>query len=405
MNSLINDIINTSYNQYVNNTQNIFNEQLDSLEYIDKINEQLNIDDIDSLIPKINEILDLEIKTSDLREKMLDYKYLCTNFYNKSKNFYDMCSKFKSFYESSTYIKYTFGTETLRKLIDSAKLSNNDTHKYLEIKANKINSVLWPGFVEKIQESIKLDHLSSDYELVPSKLIIYQNDCFSKYIETSEYDKCVGTVFYNFSGNYNGGIFIVKDDNNRNKYSSNTSISRCVAIYGNVFHEVTKVTDGTKISLIFDIKNKNIEIKQNPTKSILSFVKNLNVDSMIIIGMNHEYSRFQLNNLLLMSTDLLIYNSLITEYNVSLKRLVYHNCIYDDDTDNICGENTLCILSNTTDINEALLIFKVVDTKKSLYNDYDDHNLKLKYTKNLYMYCSFIITKKEHKDKDQHQDQ
>ncbi len=159
--------------------------------------------------------------------------------------------------KKATASKFGLGTQTVY---------DPNVRNSLEIMADELD----PKFIEKIKKNINIEKLANHCELIPHKLVIYQQGCFFKsHQDTIRNPRHIGTVSCILNSEFEGGNFVMRHNGNVESISCFTSVDEdnynddaerrknnyWIAIYGDVFHEVERVTSGIRVSLLFDIHN------------------------------------------------------------------------------------------------------------------------------------------------------
>jgi hypothetical protein len=351
---------------------------------------------------------------SDLESEIFkgDYKEIHVN-----DEIAKLCEDFDNDYYETGKVKKNYRLD-LNQLIAKAKPSNFGLGTKTKYDPNVRNSVevmasdLDPEFVSKIQENIKLKKLATHYELRPYKLAIYKEGAFFKqHKDTIRDPKHIGTVSCILDSYFSGGSFVMEhSDKTDTIYSGQNT---WVAIYGDVFHEVEKVTYGTRVSMLFDIylKEGNDTIEQLRSKinstqaeSLLQLVgsKFSKQCNTVVIGMFHEYSKAQLDAKDLKNTDKCIYEILKQHFKVDLQVLKYYESVYGDDT------NEKHILDFTGNLSKAYISFNdyiheegtgSIFTRGQPYTGNDGGD-----SENLYLWGGFVITRSGDEEKEEQSD-
>ncbi len=332
----------------------------------------------------------------------------------------DCCNKFENYFYENGTIDNSYEMPSLESLMSIATASkfglgtetlyDDKVRNSFEILADKLD----PVFVENISKNIVLNNLAPNYELKPYKLVIYKKGCFFKsHKDTIRDPKHIGTVSCILNSQYSGGEFCINHNDVRHSFDD-TNI--WIGLYGDVFHEVKEVYYGIRISLLFDIYLKDQDHDQKDQKEQKEqiredkLINNINekfntkhyhnssldtyfgmeslIDKVVII-LNHEYSKIQLNVNCLKQMDKTIYDILIKHFNVSIKHIMfyvegYHDEIYEQH-----------ILDKTGLLKNAYVSCNNIEYNNSIYK----HTAP--YTGNdgqeeegLYIHGCFVITKK-----------
>jgi hypothetical protein len=321
----------------------------------------------------------------------------------------DLCESFDNDYYETGTIKRNFKID-LNQLIEKAKPSNfglgtetkydPEVRNSLEIMACDLD----PKFIETIKENINLNILVTHYELLPYKLVIYRTGAFFKqHKDTIRDPKHIGTVSCILTDNFHGGVFVIQHGNETKSFHGydghSNDYHKWIAIYGDVFHEVTKVTSGTRVSLLFDIyikeENDTIEhlrskINSSRASELIDLVNSkFEKNGIVVIGMFHEYSKAQLKAKDLKNTDKCIYEILKQYFNINIEILKYSDARYGDEVYlrnllDTTGKLTDCYVSCNDSVYENKFFTKAIPYTG---NDGGD-------SENLYLWGGFVITKK-----------
>ncbi len=320
----------------------------------------------------------------------------------------------KNFYETGT-IKNNYHSLNINELINKAKpskfgqgtdtLYDPNVRSSLEIMASELD----PVFIEKIKANIVIKKLAPNCELRPYKLVIYQEGCFfTKHKDTIRHPKHIGTVSCVLNKDFSGGYFSIEYGGEKETLGYNPN--HWIAIYGDVFHEVTEVTYGTRVSLLFDIyltessEEQTIDtLKQNITATqtinlVKAVTEKFNKHKVVVIGMFHEYSKAQLDAKDLKNTDKCIYEILKQHFNVKFEILKYYTSGYGDDA----YEKHILDISNK--LSKAYISFgeDCCDTE-SIFTRAEPHTGNDGGTsENLYLWAVFIVTQNGYELESEH---
>jgi hypothetical protein len=354
------------------------------------------MEDIFTKIEKLNQLqteifggTHIDVNVDDKISKICNDLTDNNNYYEEGyiENNYNM-SYIKDLLKIAQPSKFGRGTETLY---------DPNVRNSSEILASEID----PKFIKDIQDCIVIKLLAKKYILKPYKLVIYEKGCFfSSHKDTIRGPKHIGTVSCILDSNYEGGEFTVQHGDKTHSVSGK---NKWIAIYGDIYHEVTKVTYGTRISFLFDIylpeehEDEGIEIlrskiDENRVEELLEIInEKFENYTKVVIGMFHEYSKAQLDAKDLKNKDNIMYNILKNNFNVTIEILKHYQSVYEDDVNDsqildITGKLSDCYVSFNESVYNEGPIF--IHGHPHTGNDGGDVD-------NLYIWGVFILEKKE----------
>lgn len=159
------------------------------------------------------------------------------------------------------------------------------------------------GIINEIQQILKYDINVKDIYTDLYCLNIYtKNGFFKSHIDTPKSDKMFGSLVISLPSDFTGGILKVRHNNECKEFNLSTNNKteiKWVAFYSDCEHEITKVTNGYRITLTYNLyirKNyetqyKNFDIEKVELYNTLKEIKNCNYNNIKKLGfmMEHKY--------------------------------------------------------------------------------------------------------------------
>jgi hypothetical protein len=186
-------------------------------------------------------------------------------------------------------------------------------------------------------------------ELRPYKLVVYQEGGhFDAHSDTVRGDGHIGTLVLILNSEYTGGELEITHNSQTEVV---TGAYSWVAMYGDCLHKINPVTSGTRVSLIFDIYAKRVNIKEHefwnsgrdPPENVVGVTDSnragivegienefTNNYGTLIICLAHKYPLNQAVPELLKGGDLALYELLQDTYDLEVVVCQVNNEFYEE---------------------------------------------------------------------------